>query len=102
MNTTTTNITVSGRIDPDSFLDFALAAKARGWDISTGGGYRPPNGSVSLIVIAPIPDGCNESDLVKEIWDVIPKLDGAVLTSAELAELSAFDIDDDSEDEKWW
>jgi hypothetical protein len=104
--TTTSNITITGRIDPDSYLDLALAAKAKGWDITGGGGYRAKSGSLSLIVVATIPDGCNERDLVKELWDLIPTFDGVILSSEELNSLSDFVIDDDgaesAEESKWW
>ena len=105
MQAPTANISISGRIDPDSYIDFALAVKKKGWDFS-GGGYKS-NGSISLIVVAPIPDGCNSADLIDELWKIVPKFDGIILTADEIESLSDFQIEEDGspappEEPKWW
>jgi hypothetical protein len=100
--TATSNITVTGRVDPDSYIDFALLIKAKGW-ATKGEGYKATNGSLSLVVVATRDDGFNESDMINEIRSALPKLDGAIISETELNELCNFDIEaEDAEPEKWW
>lgn len=98
-------LTIAGRLPANDLIDLASAGKEFNWEVKGMDQYRTRNGSCSLIVVATVPAGESAESLVSQVWNLVPNLDGVVMTEAELEIFSGFKLEDDEDDQpdkKWW